>query len=206
MKILVYGDSNTWGDNFFENKRIPDDKQWINILNNKFDGKHSFIQEGLPGRIAGSYDDKKYKNGLDSFLTIFRTSAPVDILIISLGTNDLQLKYNRSVDDIFNDLMEYENIINKEYLDEDNKLKFFNNRKLKIIYIMPVNFDYKVNAAIIFDEKSEEKRLNLIDKFIKKDIIVLENADLFEDGIHLNYEGHKKMANIVYEKLVNYEG
>lgn len=71
---------------------------------------------------------------------------------------------------------------------------------------MPVNFDYKVNAAIIFDEKSEEKRLNLIDKFIKKDIIVLENADLFEDGIHLNYEGHKKMANIVYEKLVNYEG
>ena len=34
-KILIYGDSNTWGDNFFLGKRIDDDKQWANILQKK---------------------------------------------------------------------------------------------------------------------------------------------------------------------------
>lgn len=95
-KVLVYGDSNTWGDNFLTGERIPDDKQWVNILNKKYENKYLFLQEGLPGRIAGNEDiAKPFKNGKDTFLTVFRTNAPVDYLIIALGTNDLQIKYKK---------------------------------------------------------------------------------------------------------------
>ena len=34
-KVLIYGDSNVWGDNFITGVRIPDDKQWPIILQKK---------------------------------------------------------------------------------------------------------------------------------------------------------------------------
>ena len=103
-KILVYGDSNTWGDNFITGERIADEKQWTNILRKKYDKEYIFLQEGLPGRLAGNEEIKKYKNGKDTFISIFKTNAPVDTVIISLGTNDLQLKYNKASEKIISDL------------------------------------------------------------------------------------------------------
>ena len=58
----------------------------------------------MPGRLAGNEEIKKYKNGKDTFISIFKTNAPVDTVIISLGTNDLQLKYNKASEKIISDL------------------------------------------------------------------------------------------------------
>ena len=58
-KVLVYGDSNVWGDNFITGERIPDDKQWVKILQNKLGKNYIFFQEGLPGQIAGSDETEK---------------------------------------------------------------------------------------------------------------------------------------------------
>lgn len=43
-KILIYGDSNTWGDNFITGERIPEEKQWVNILRTKYENKYRFFQ------------------------------------------------------------------------------------------------------------------------------------------------------------------
>lgn len=205
--VLVYGDSNVWGDNFNTGVRIPRDKQWVNVLRTFLKDKYLFLQEGLPGRCAGDLEvEKPYKNGLSHFMAIFRTCAPVDIVIIALGTNDLQIKYEQTAQDIINSLLEYEKKINALYEDLDDRKKFFVNEKMpRIIYIMPPNFDYMGSASVILDEKSEEKRREIIAYFEKegKDIIVAHNISLFEDGIHLNFEGHRKMASLVMEALTN---
>ena len=77
----------------------------------------------------------------------------------------------------------------------------------RIIYILPINFDYKVNASVIFDPESEKKRQKIIDYFCKNnmDIITSDNMELFDDGIHLNFEGHQKLANIVEKELIDNE-
>lgn len=208
-KILIYGDSNVWGDNFITGKRIPDDKQWVNILRKRLNDKYLIFQEGLPGRVAGSDEEiKKYKNGKDSFVSTFRTNAPVDVIIISLGTNDLQVKYNKDAKDIINDLIWYRQVIEDCYQDLDDREKYFVANKLpKYIYILPINFDYKKNAKDIFDENSEKKRQDIIDYFKKNNIesVVLDNMSLFEDGIHLDYDGHKKQADIMEEVILNGE-
>lgn len=208
-KVLVYGDSNVWGDNFLTGERIPDDKQWVKILQNKLKNEYIFFQEGLPGRIAGSEEqEKKYKNGKDNFISTFRTVAPVDIVIIALGTNDLQMKYKKSSKSIINDLLWYEKQLEQSYEDLEDRKKYFVNEKMpRVIYILPVNFDYKVNASVIFDEQSEQKRQEIIDYFSKnkKDIITSNDINLFDDGIHLNFDGHKKLANMVEKELINNE-
>ncbi len=202
MKVLIYGDSNTWGDNFYTNKRIEDDKQWPNLLQKRL-SDFKILQEGLPGRIAGDYEEKKFKNGKDTFISTFKTKAPVDIIIISLGTNDLQLKYNRTLDDIYKDLMWYKNTLIKLYQDEGDKEKYFNNQLPKIYYISPINFDYLNEAKFIFNESKEKIRKELELKLNDENNILLENADLFEDGVHLSYVGHKQMCDAVYEALKN---
>ena len=202
-KVLIYGDSNTWGDNFISGKRIPDEKQWVNILKKEYGDKYLFLQEGLPGRLAGNDEkDKKFKNGKSNFISTYRTNGPIDILIISLGTNDLQIKYNKSSKKIINDLNWYRKVLEESFSDLDDRKKYFNNKMPRIIYILPINFDYKVNANMIFDEDSEKKRIDIINNFKdKKDIISSNNLDLFDDGIHLSYKGHKQMSKLVRELL-----
>lgn len=207
-KVLIYGDSNTWGDNFIMGKRIPDEKQWVNILQNKLKDKYLFLQEGLPGRVAGNFDkEKKYKNGASTFLSIYRTCAPIDILIISLGTNDLQMKYNRTEKQIIKDLLWYKKQVEELYEDDENKIKYFKDCKMPtIIYILPINFDYEVNASVIFNNKSEEIRQKIISYFKDKENVIISNdMNLFDDGIHLNYDGHQQMAKLVESELLKYE-
>lgn len=210
-KILVYGDSNTWGDNFITGMRIPDDRQWVNILREKYQDKFIFLQEGLPGRIAGNEEcEKKYKNGKDSFISTFRVNAPVDIVIISLGTNDLQKKYNKSSEQIINDLNWYREQLILSFNDLEDRKKYFKNNKLPdIIYILPINFDYKDQASVIFDQISENKRQDIINYFTKQEesieVIYSNDLPLFEDGIHLNYCGHEEMSKLVESVLKEYE-
>lgn len=205
-KILIYGDSNVWGDNFSTGTRIPDEAQWPNILQKKLGKEYKIIQEGLPGRIAGNDEiNKKYKNGLDTFLSTFRTNAPINQIIIMLGTNDLQIKYQKKSKQIFNDLLEYSKIIEQQFIDIDDQKKYFINNKIpKITYILPINFDYQKNAKEIFDEESEKRRLEVINQFqnSKLNYIIVDQISLFNDGIHLDFEGHQKLANIVKEYLL----
>ena len=206
-KILIYGDSNTWGDNFFLGRRIDDDKQWANILQKKLESEYKVIQEGLPGRIAGNFDiEEPYKNGKDSFLSIYKSHAPIDILIIALGTNDLQMKYNKSSEKVIEDLLWYKKTISDMYEDIDDRKKYFNSKFPDIIYILPANFDYKVNASIIFDKNSETKRKEIIDYFQKNNLksIFINNIPLFDDGLHYNFDGHKIMSEEVFKKIINY--
>lgn len=205
-KILIYGDSNTWGDNFLTGERIPEEKQWVNILRIKYKNKYQFFQEGLPGRIAGNEETiKTYKNGKDTFISTFRTNAPVDKVIIALGTNDLQVKYQKTTDKIIEDLLWYKKQIEETYEDLEDQKKYFNNEKLpEIIYILPINFDYQNKASAIFDKESEEKRQQIIKDFQKNrelKIIVANDLDLFDDGIHLSYKGHEQMAKLVEKNL-----
>ena len=201
-KILIYGDSNTWGDNFITGERIPEEKQWVNILRTKYENKYRFFQEGLPGRIAGNEETiKTYKNGKDTFISTFRTNAPVDKIIIALGTNDLQIKYQKTKDKIIEDLLWYKKQIEESYADLEDQKKYFNDKKLpEIIYILPINFDYQDKASVIFDKESEEKRQQIIKEFQndkKIKTIVANDLELFDDGIHLNYQGHEQMASLV---------
>lgn len=205
-KILIYGDSNVWGDNFLTGQRIPDEKQWVNILRKNLGPNYLIFQEGLPARLAGNDEkEKKYKNGKDSFLAIFRTNAPLDILVIALGTNDLQIKYNKSSESIINDLLWYTNIIKESFADLEDRQKYFvNNRLPQIYYLLPPNFDYQNNAKDVLNEESEQKRQEII-KYFKKNVansIIVDNLPLFNDGIHLSYEGHQKVADIVKEVLI----
>ena len=114
------------------------------------------------------------------------------------------MKYNKTSSDIINDLLWYTSVLKEMIEDIDDKKKYFVNGKLpEILYILPVNFDYLVNANMIFNKEKEVQRQEIIKYFNDNNInnIYFNDIALFSDGIHLNYEGHQTLANKVFEEI-----
>ncbi|MVA97719.1 arylesterase [Nitratireductor sp. CAU 1489] len=90
--ILAYGDSLTWGyDPEGPGRHAPEDR-WPNVLQTALGGKAQVIAEGLNGRTT-TFDDHvgpADRNGARLLPTLLTTHAPLDLVIIMLGTNDMK--------------------------------------------------------------------------------------------------------------------
>jgi lysophospholipase L1-like esterase len=88
--ILCYGDSNTWGANPSGFDRFPPTKRWPGVLRRLLPGC-DVVEEGLRGRTT-IFDDpfKDGRNGLTYLGPCLDTHAPVDLVVLMLGTNDVK--------------------------------------------------------------------------------------------------------------------
>ena len=88
-RILCYGDSNTWGFTGGTGERYGEDVRWTARLA-ALTG-YTIIEEGLNGRTT-AFDDPLTPgaNGLTYLEPCLKSQAPLDLVIISIGTNDLK--------------------------------------------------------------------------------------------------------------------
>ena len=101
VKVLCYGDSNTWGYIPGLEARYPVNLRWTGILQQMLGANFWIIEEGLNGRTTNIDDpDSPGKNGLAYLLPCLKTHNPIDIIILMLGTNDTKHKFKRSISDI----------------------------------------------------------------------------------------------------------
>lgn len=105
MRILIYGDSNSWG--FLDDgSGIRHDKRWPVImaeaLNQHPDLKTQIdiIEECLPGRTTAFPDPQEGPeyNGLPYLRPALLSHAPIDWVLIMLGTNDCKLRFEASAE------------------------------------------------------------------------------------------------------------
>ncbi|MBE6041172.1 MAG: HAD family hydrolase [Clostridiales bacterium] len=89
ISVLCYGDSNTYGYEPATGGRYAPEIRWTTILQEKLGDHYEVIPEGLNGRTT-AYDrpGAGWKNGISSFIACLGTHKPVDYLVIMLGTND----------------------------------------------------------------------------------------------------------------------
>ncbi|MDX8496861.1 SGNH/GDSL hydrolase family protein [Mesorhizobium sp. VK4C] len=90
--ILCYGDSLTWGyDAASLGRHAPEDR-WPSVLKAALGDGIEVIAEGLNGRTT-AFDDHLAgadRNGARTLPTILTTHAPLDLIIIMLGANDMK--------------------------------------------------------------------------------------------------------------------
>ncbi len=96
--ILVYGDSNTHGTRPLTEVgvflRHPPGDRWPDALAAALPG-HTVIAEGLPGRTTVHDDpvDGGMRNGLSVLPAVLGSHAPLDLVVLMLGTNDLKPRF-----------------------------------------------------------------------------------------------------------------
>lgn len=99
--VVCYGDSNTWGADPLDGPRFGRDSRWPGVLATLLEGRARVIEEGLNGRTT--LRDDPYspgRNGLTYLIPCLDTHAPLDVLVIMLGTNDLKTTFGLAASDI----------------------------------------------------------------------------------------------------------
>lgn len=184
-RVLIYGDSNVWGDSFV-GSRVRYSDRWVNRLKRELRGKAHIITDGLSGRVAGDFCEvKPYKNGKQAFTKALQQAGNLDTIIIALGTNDLQQQYGRTAQAIIHDLTDYQKLAHGA----------------DVIYILPPAFSTGEDSGPEFTEQSEAIRQEILqNKEALGDYIELPFIPL-SDGIHFSAKGHRLVARAVKQAL-----
>lgn len=89
--ILCYGDSLTWGTQALSNERHPREVRWPEVMAAGL-GQVEVITDGLRGRTT-AYDENLAdcdRNGARTLPTALYAHAPLDLVILILGSNDMK--------------------------------------------------------------------------------------------------------------------
>ena len=89
--ILCYGDSNTWGYIPGKATRWPDNIRWPGVMAKELGKEYRVLEDAVSGRTTIYEDPNLAKRcGLDNLGYSLIANAPIDLLIIALGSNDLK--------------------------------------------------------------------------------------------------------------------
>ena len=98
---MCFGDSNTWGYSPTTGQRYPANVRWTGVLQAELGSDYHVIEEGLNGRTTVWEDpiegDKVGKRHLPVLL---QSHAPLDLVVVMLGTNDLKMRFSAHASDI----------------------------------------------------------------------------------------------------------
>jgi lysophospholipase L1-like esterase len=103
VRVLCFGDSNTHGasDDDPEYTRQDADRRWTGLLQKELGERFEVVEEGLGGRTTDlDRDGDPACNGRRYFAPCLLSHNPLDVVVVMLGTNDLQTCFDRTPSDV----------------------------------------------------------------------------------------------------------
>lgn len=104
-RVLVFGDSLTWGyvpcDPPQPTRRYPVADRWTGAMAQALGDAYEILDEGLSGRTTNADDPTDPRlNGAAYLPAALPSHLPLDLVVILLGTNDMKAYFHRSAFDI----------------------------------------------------------------------------------------------------------
>ena len=101
FEVMCFGDSNTWGYDPAAGERYPREVRWTGILQAALGQGYRVIEEGLNERTTVWEDPVEGdKMGRRHLMPCLESQAPLDLVVLMLGTNDLKKRYSAPASDI----------------------------------------------------------------------------------------------------------
>lgn len=206
--ILCFGDSNTWGYLPGTGRRHPRNVRWPGVLQAALGPNFHVIEEGLCGRTTVLDDPSRLaKNGLTYLRPCLDSHAPLDLLILMLGTNDLKNRFGLSAADVAVNIAMMLHVVRQGgYLIEGTSPP--------VLLIAPPHVRPMTDLGDLYAGAQEKSRQlarhykAVADKagcsfFDAAEVATASSAD----GVHLDVDDHRRLgeriATIVSEMLGN---
>ncbi len=210
MRILFYGDSNTWG--YDANTGMRYQNRFTKLVKEAF-LEHEIIEEGLCGRTICHSDpySLEERNGAKTISMVLKTHEPLDLVIILLGTNDAKRVYGTNS---LTSLEKGMDLFMHEAMDPDNFKRSFQRPKFLIVTPPKMHEEYALcqRTKIHFGQEGYEMlehsscSLQQVAKKWDADFLDLEDVRAGRlDGIHLDEKGHRLLADKLINKLGEYQ-
>ena len=203
--ILCFGDSNTWGYSPQDGSRFPPNVRWTGTLQKTLGADYNIIEEGLNGRTTfineEGEDARPFRSGSDVFSMILESHRPLDLVTIMLGTNDLKLEFNLSVEEIAQGVKELcEMVLSSEYLIDNPP---------KLLLISPIHIGSTIQPdQEEFFEQAREKSYRFAEHYQRVaeelGIHFLDAAKIVSpsdgEGVHWDADQHIKFGKVLAQK------
>ena len=98
--LLCFGDSNTWGFDPVSGARYPRAVRWPGVCAAALGSAWHVVEAGLNGRTSVFEDPLGDLAGVRHLGPVLASAAPVDVVAILLGTNDLKARFGATAADI----------------------------------------------------------------------------------------------------------
>lgn len=203
IRVLCYGDSNTYGADPKTDERYPADVRWTGVLQNLLGDDYEIIEEGLGGRTTiFERENRPGRNGKTYLLPCVMSHSPFDIIILNLGTNDFKNKYLTAKDVAMGD-EELIKIIQENAYNKNDEVP-------KMILVCPPDIDGSSDYAIDGGLAETSERIKQLPAELQK-IAEKYNTGFVnlqelvrpssEDGVHLDAESHKIIAEALVKEI-----
>lgn len=94
-KVLCYGDSNTFGFNPANGSRFDENTRWTALLQKNLGENYKVIDEGANNRMGFLNNPSGFLySSQKHFPSIISKNKDIDFLVLAIGTNDLQFRYD----------------------------------------------------------------------------------------------------------------
>lgn len=205
--IVCFGDSNTYGYRASDNGRFSEEERWTCLLGKYLGPDYLVLEEGLPGRTT-SFEDPIFESlsGLSYIHPCLMSHAPVDLLVIMLGTNDTKERFSASPACI---ALGLKRLIAKAIATTD----CWTDKKPNILVVTPKSIEKEYENTTVVATMGRccaEKSEQLSSEY--KKIAELMGVHYFDantvvkqynkiDYMHLDAEGHKALATALAQLI-----
>ena len=210
--ILCFGDSNTWGYNGESGERFQYEDRWTSIAQKELGDGYCIIPEGLNGRTSVWEDPfNDCRNGSKFLPYALLSHAPLDLVVIMLGTNDSKNFYRNSAFAIGKGIRKLVEMIQSSDAGRDGKAP-------KILLISPAPVAAGIREKAFFDirefsDLDGHDPVNISASLAAEYSFIAEadNCDFMDaaayakvcsvDGVHITPDSHKALAAAVAAKI-----
>ena len=197
--ILCYGDSNTWGYIPGTGERYAPDVRWPGVLGRELGDGWCIHEDGMNSRTT-VYDDagRPWLNGRDGLAIAMISQKPLDLLILSLGTNDMQFTHARGAARGIQRLAELAKTIQAA---PQSTPPFPNG--LKILIVSPIFIGHEISDdpyAMMNGKYDEAQKFPELFRHAAEMVgaYYLDASQYAQpshvDGVHMEPEGHKALG------------
>lgn len=197
MKILCFGDSNTFGYISGGLGRFASDVRYTGVMKELLAPDYTVYEDGLNGRTTIFQDPVPGRRGIDAISGSVSSYNP-EILFLMLGTNDCKADFANEASDITKGVVEIARAA--QVVEPDLKVILCAPTKIIPDALYQVNYynphSLEVNAAL----SESYKKAAADNGYYFMDASEFAEPDP-ADGEHMNAENHRKLGEAVAAKI-----